>query len=114
MRIVLLGGSGFVGRALLRRLAVDGHDLQLLTRNRSRHRELSLWPRVELTEGDVYARDWLARQLSGADAAINLVGILNESGIGGAGGREFERTHVALTQTLIAACADAGVTRLLQ
>ncbi|MBK7146961.1 MAG: complex I NDUFA9 subunit family protein [Xanthomonadales bacterium] len=114
MRIVILGGSGFVGTALLRRLARDGHELLVLTRNRSRHRELALGARVQVAEGDVYDRDWLARQFAGADAVINLVGILNESGVGGAGGREFERAHVQLTAAVIAACVLATVPRLLQ
>ncbi len=114
MRIVMLGGSGFVGQVLARRLVRDGHGVVVLTRNRSRHREVALWPGVELREGDVYDGDWLAAQCAGADAVVNLVGILNESGIGGAGGREFERAHVQLTQTAIAAARRAGVSRLLQ
>ncbi len=114
MRIVILGGSGFVGTTLLRRLARDGHELVVMTRNRSRHRELALGARVQVAEGDVFDCDWLARQFAGADAVINLVGILNETGIGGAGGREFERAHVQLTAAVIAACVLATVPRLLQ
>jgi NADH dehydrogenase len=114
MRIVMLGGSGFVGQVLARRLVRDGHTVVIATRNRSAHREVNLLPGVELVEGDVYNAKWLGRALQGADAAINLVGILNESGIGGAGGREFERAHVHLTRTLIAACQRASVPRLLQ
>jgi uncharacterized protein YbjT (DUF2867 family) len=114
MRIVLLGASGFVGRVLLRQLADAGHVLQVLTRNRSRHRDLALVRGVTLVEGDVYDRDFLMRHCSGADAVINLVGILNEAGIGGDGSRGFERAHVQLTQAVIAACQRAGVARLLQ
>lgn len=114
MRIVMLGGSGFVGQVLTRRLVRDGHGVVVLTRNRSRHREVALRPGVELREGDVYDGDWLAAQCAGAEAIVNLVGILNESGMGGAGGREFERAHVQLTQTAIAAAHRAGVPRLLQ
>lgn len=114
MRIVMLGGSGFVGQVLARRLVRDGHTVVVPTRNRSDHREAALQPGVELREGDVHDGDWLGRVLSGADAVINLVGILNEPGIGGAGGRGFERAHVQLTRTLIAACGRAGVSRLLQ
>jgi NADH dehydrogenase len=114
MRIVMLGGSGFVGRSLLRRLARDGHESWVLTRNRSRHRELTLEVGVGVVEGDVHDRAFLCRQFNGADAVINLVGILNEAGIGGSGGRGFERAHVALTRSVIAACGEAGVPRLLQ
>ena len=45
-RIVILGGSGFVGRRLLRRLADDGHDLLLLSRNLGAHEDRLLPPGV--------------------------------------------------------------------
>jgi uncharacterized protein YbjT (DUF2867 family) len=53
----------------------------------------------------------LKEQLQGADAVINLVGILNESGRSGKG---FHRAHVELTKILINACRETGVNRLLQ
>ena len=114
MRIVMLGGSGFVGQVLSRRWVRDGHTVVVLTRNRSWHREVALQPGVSLREGDVYDGAWLARAITGADVVVNLVGILNESGFGGAGGRGFERAHVQLTETVVAACRQAGVPRLLQ
>jgi NADH dehydrogenase len=47
--------------------------------------------------------------LQGCDAAINLVGILNEGGRGSS----FQRVHVELTDQLVMACKEAGVERLL-
>ena len=113
MRIVILGGSGFVGQVLARRLVRDGHEVVVLTRNRSQHREVALLPGVDLREGNVYDGHWLAARCGGADAVVNLVGILNEPGIGGAGGRGFERAHVQLTRAVIDACQRAGAPRLL-
>jgi uncharacterized protein YbjT (DUF2867 family) len=110
-RIVVLGGTGFVGSHLVPRLHADGHAITVLSRNRERHRELGVLPRVKVVNADVHDRAALARHLAGADAAINLVGILNERG---SDGRGFRKAHVELTQTLIAACAEAGVPRLLQ
>ena len=52
----------------------------------------------------------LAEHFAGADAVVNLVGILNESGFDGSG---FRRAHVELPRTVIGAMADAGVRRLL-
>ena len=109
--IVLLGGTGFVGQNLAARLAADGHRVTVLSRNHTRRREVGLLPNVRVVTCDVYSETALARLLDGADAAINLVGILNEPGRGGGG---FNRAHVELTATLIAACKIAGVTRLLQ
>ncbi|HEY6940707.1 complex I NDUFA9 subunit family protein [Dokdonella sp.] len=110
-KIVVLGGTGFVGRHLVPRLQRDGHAIRVLTRNRDLHRGLGVLPRVALVNADVHDRSTLARELAGADAAINLVGILNERGNDGAG---FRKAHVELTRTLLDACAGSGVRRLLQ
>jgi uncharacterized protein YbjT (DUF2867 family) len=109
-RIVVLGGTGFVGSRLVPRLHADGHSIQVLSRNRERHRELGVLPRVNVVSVDVYDRDALRSQLVGADAVINLVGILNERGSDGSG---FRKAHVELAETLIAASESAGVPRLL-
>jgi uncharacterized protein YbjT (DUF2867 family) len=110
-KIVVLGGTGFVGQALVQRLVQDGHHVTVLSRNHVRRREVGVVPNVRVVTCDVYSETALERMLAGADVAINLVGILNEPGLGGGG---FERAHVELTRTLIAACTRAGVTRLLQ
>ena len=109
--IVVLGGTGFVGSHLVPLLQRDGHRITLLSRQRERHRELGVLPRVAVVSADVHDGDVLARHLAGADVAINLVGILNERGSDGSG---FRKAHVELVDTLIGACARAGVARLLQ
>ena len=111
LNIVVLGGTGFVGSHLVPRLHAAGHRITVLSRNREQHRELGVLPRVRVENANVHDADSLARRLEGADAAINLVGILNERGSDGSG---FEKAHVALTETLIAACRKTGVRRILQ
>ncbi len=108
--ICTLGGTGFVGHSLVARLAAAGHELRLLTRHRERHRELLVLPGVQVIEADVHDPAVLAREFHGCDAAINLVGILNERGRSGAG---FERAHVALPGKVVEACRANGVHRLL-
>jgi NADH dehydrogenase len=110
-RLVILGGSGFVGHALLPRLCRDGHEVLLLSRNLSPHYDRLLPPGVTLREMDVYDPNALRAAFTGADAVINLVGILNESGDSGRG---FKRAHVELTKLVVLACELAGVKRLLQ
>jgi uncharacterized protein YbjT (DUF2867 family) len=112
-RIVILGGTGFVGTQLVRRLATDGHCVTVLSRNRERHRELGVLPGVRVRSINVYDTGALSAALREAKAeiAINLVGILNESGSDGSG---FTRAHVTLTETLLAAMRDADVPRLVQ
>ncbi len=110
MHIVLLGGTGFVGRALLPLLAEKGHTSTVLTRNKSQHREINLIPGTRLEQANVYLPDDLCRHLEKADAVINLVGILNESGRNGAG---FHRAHVQLVDEMISACEKSGIQRIL-
>ena len=111
MRIVLLGATGFVGHHLLPELASAGHQCLVLCRYLPACRDLALVPEVELRQENVYDSEVLKEQLEGADAVINMVGILNESGRNGKG---FHRVHVELTEKLIEACRASGVRRLLQ
>ncbi len=106
-RIVVLGGSGFVGRALVARLAADGASVSVPTRSRERSRSLILLPTVEVVEADIHDPATLAGVVRGADAVVNLVGILNE-----AGRDTFARVHVDLARNVVDACGKAGVTRL--
>jgi NADH dehydrogenase len=110
-KIVVLGGTGFVGSHLIPRLATQGLAVTVLSRNRERHRELSVLPTVRVLSADVYDPKVLTAHFKGADAVINLVGILNEPGFDGSG---FRRAHVELTRLAIEAMKAAGVPRLLQ
>lgn len=110
-KIAILGGTGFVGRALARRLSDAGYALKVLTRRRApNHQALSLLPKLELVETDVHDPAQLSAQLSGCDAAVNLVGILNERGISGTG---FYHAHAALAGKVIRACRENRIERLL-
>lgn len=109
--IVVLGGTGFVGSHLVPALARSGWRVTVASRNAERLRELAVLPGVRVASVDVHDRGALAALLQGADAAINLVGILNEAGFKGTG---FRRAHVDLTAALVDACRQAGVDRLLQ
>jgi len=111
LRVCVLGGTGFVGHALVKRLAADGHSVTVLSRNMALHPERLLPPGVMVRETNVYDPDDLQIQFAGMDAVINLVGILNERGDNGRG---FRRAHVELTQFVVSACRQAGVRRLLQ
>ncbi|MEP7180925.1 MAG: complex I NDUFA9 subunit family protein [Betaproteobacteria bacterium] len=107
--VLVVGGSGFVGRAIVGRLAAAGHRVVVPTRRRNNARELLLLPTVDVVEADVHDPAAFARLAGGTDAVVNLVGILNESR-----GETFEAVHLELTRHVIAACASAGVRRLIQ
>ncbi|MEZ5463475.1 complex I NDUFA9 subunit family protein [Dokdonella sp.] len=110
-KIVILGGTGFVGSHMVPRLHADGHQITVLSRNRELNLGLTVLPRVRVENADVYNLAHLTRKVAGAGAVINLVGILNERGSDGSG---FRKAHVELTETVVAACKAAGVPRLLQ
>src|SRR5271165_1070776 len=107
-KILVLGGGGFVGRHLVGRLVATGSQVVVPTRQRERAKHLILLPTVDVREADIHDPVVLARLAAGADAAVNLVGILNESRRG-----DFDRVHVELARKLCVACRSAGVPRLL-
>ena len=67
-RVLVLGGSGFVGRHVAAKLAAAGHDIVVITRRRERARHLLLLPTVQVVEGDPYDPAVLARYAAGATA----------------------------------------------
>lgn len=105
----ILGGTGFVGRHLVRRLTAQGVRCRVLTRHAHRHAELLVNPGCELLEVDPFNEQALQEALHGCDAAINLVGILNEA----RPGRDFRHVHIELVEQLVSACREAGIGRLL-
>ena len=111
MNVFVLGGSGFVGGHLVRRLAATGHRVTVGTRYAPSARHLRVVPRVTIRQCNPYDLESMTQVLEGHDAAINLVGILNERGFGGKG---FQRAHVELVEKLIISCDAARVGRLVQ
>ncbi|TAG06092.1 MAG: complex I NDUFA9 subunit family protein [Betaproteobacteria bacterium] len=108
MNILILGGSGFVGRAICNKLVADGHSVTVPTRKRDNARALFPLPTLTVEEADITDVATLARLAKGKDAVINLVGILNEKKRG-----DFERAHVTLTERALEACKLAKVGRYL-
>lgn len=109
MRIVLVGGSGFVGHYIVRALQRAGHQGVVLTRQAVRRRDMALLPGTQLVQADVHDPVSLREQFTGADAVISMAGILNQ----GAGGSGFHRVHVELVEKIVEACRACEVRRLL-
>jgi uncharacterized protein YbjT (DUF2867 family) len=105
MNILILGGSGFVGRAICSKLATAGHAVTVPTRKRDNARLLFPLPSVTVVETSVYDVAAITQLARGKDAIINLVGILNG---------DFTRAHVGVTETALAAAKAAGVPRFVQ
>ncbi|HRK10895.1 MAG TPA: complex I NDUFA9 subunit family protein [Thauera sp.] len=111
-RIVLIGGAGFIGSALANRLSAADAKVIIPTRRRSRAGHVLLLPNVEVVEVDVHDPAALDALLAGADAVVNLVGVLH-SRPGTPFGPDFARNHVELPQKIVTACRNAGVRRLI-
>lgn len=98
--IALLGGSGFIGRAIARTLLsrTDAPLVRIVTRNAARARERAALPaQVEFVEADVSTGPAAVRTATdGCDAVVNLIGLLHES----SGMRTFERAHTGVAQAL--------------
>lgn len=112
LAVCVLGGTGFIGREIVARLAGGGHAVSVLTRDLRGHPDVRVLPSVRLVRADVHDPQVLAREFAGCDVVVNLVGILNERRPGN-GGREFERVHTELPIRVAQACRTAGVRRYL-
>ncbi len=111
-RVVLVGGTGFVGRAIANRLVEAGTNIVVPTRRRSRAGHILLLPTVDVVDADVHDPATLERLFIGADAVVSLVGVLH-SRSGDPYGPDFARAHVELPKKIVAACRQAGVKRLV-
>ena len=112
MKILITGGTGFLGGHIAARLARDGHRLTLAVRDPARARVRAPsgafdYAAVDFTRA-THSADWLPL-LGGVDVVINAVGILRERG-----GQTFDLLHRRAPSALFSACAEAGVKRVIQ
>lgn len=110
--VLVLGGSGFIGRYLTEHLVRDGHCVVVPTRRRERARHLLVLPTIDVVEADVRDATQLRALLRGMDVVINLIGVLHD-GKGKPYGPGFATAHVEIPQLLVEACRATGVRRLL-
>lgn len=114
-KILVLGGSGFVGRHIVRRLVDDHCEVVVPTRTRERAKHLIMLPTVDVVQANIHHPATLARLMRGCDAVINLVGILQSrpAKSGTPYGPQFALAHVELPKKITTACRETGVSRLV-
>ena len=110
--VLIVGGSGFVGRHLAARLSARNVSVLVPTRRRERARHLLPLPTLQVVEADLADDATLDALVAGQDAVVNLVGILHGNW-GEPYGSDFANAHVALPRRLAQACGRAGVRRFL-
>ncbi len=103
--ILVTGGSGFIGRRVVSRLADGGSNLRVLARGQ-RHADLP--EGVEVARGDVVSGEGLPEAMAGVEKVVHLVAIIRESG-----GQTFEANIWRGTEKVVEAAKAAEVKKLV-
>ncbi len=110
--VTVFGGSGFVGRYVVRALAKDGWRIRVGVRHTHVAPELRVMGdvgQIEILQANIRYPDSVARTLEGASAVVNLVGVLYEAGRQG-----FDALHTAAASSLAGQAAGLGIERFVQ
>jgi uncharacterized protein YbjT (DUF2867 family) len=107
LRVLVTGGTGFVGTHVVNELLRRKHDVAVLARRPESTRNRYNHPVTRLP-GNVLDPVSLARAFAGREAVVHLVGIIHEEGE-----QTFDRMHRVAVENVIAAAEKAGVRRLL-
>lgn len=106
-KVVVLGGSGFVGTQVCTQLVAQGWQVTVPSRARAHGGHLLALPSLNVLEVDVHDEQALCDTLAGHEAVVNLVAILHGSK------QAFEKVHVALPQKIVRACLAARIAQVV-
>jgi NADH dehydrogenase len=106
-RVLVLGGSGFVGLHVCEQLVRAGHRVTVPTRRASHAASVQTLPGLTVLEANVHDDAVLARLMPGHDAVVNLIAVLHGNA------QRFEQVHVQWPQRIAAAMLTAGLHRLV-
>jgi len=106
-KILILGGTGFVGRHVCEKLARAHYRVTVATRRLSNAQHLQVLPRLDVALINAHDSASLAPLLAGHDAVVNLIAILHGTEAA------FEKAHVQLPLELARACEASGLRRIV-
>lgn len=106
--IIILGGSGYVGKHLAIELAQRGYNITLPCRRPHRLKEIKVLSNINIVQANIMDKDELSKLCQGQDAVINLLGILNETRK-----NSFRSIHIDYINTIVDACQANKIKRLL-
>ncbi|GGN07150.1 complex I NDUFA9 subunit family protein [Halarchaeum nitratireducens] len=110
MKVLVTGGTGFIGTHLCRELDERGHDVTALSRSPG---DARIADGVETATGDVTAYDSIAGAFEGQDAVVNLVALSPLFKPRGGDERHFA-VHVEGTRNVVNAAEEHGVGKIVQ
>lgn len=105
--VTVFGGSGFLGRHVVRALAQRGYRVRVAVRRPELAgflQPLGAVGQVQVVQANVRFPDSVERAVAGASAVVNLVGVLVESGR-----QKYDAVHVAGARTVAGVAAKAGL-----
>lgn len=114
-KILLIGGSGFIGQKIASGLSALGHSVLLPTRRAAYVKELWVLPKLQVIEANIHDPSVLAdlcQRLGPEGVVINIVGVLHDK-TGSPYGPGFLKNHVELTKKIIAAMSAANLKRYI-
>jgi len=106
--VLVLGGTGFVGRHLCEKLVRAGYPVTVATRAGTQTSPLRCLPRLNLVQANIHDAPVLGDLVAGHRLVVNLVAVLHGDQA------RFDAVHVDLPARLARACRAEGVQRLVQ
>jgi uncharacterized protein YbjT (DUF2867 family) len=106
-KVLILGGTGFLGRHLCELLVRSDWQITVPTQRMRNASAIQMLPTVTVLETDVHNEGSLRALTRDHDAVVNLVAVLQGSEA------SFARTHVELPDNLARACVAANKPRLI-
>ena len=107
MKLLVTGGTGFLGSHLVPRLVSAGHEVRVIGRSRPTGPGADT---VEYIPGDLRDREAVRRALEGVEALYHLAGLVSFQD---KDARRMYELHVDRTRELLAAAREAGVKRII-
>jgi len=110
--VTVFGGSGFIGKHVVRALIKQGYRVRVAMRRPHIGQDLKVIGNVghiQIVQANLRFEDSVIRAVEGADAVINLVALLYESG-----SQSFDKLHIDGAETVAKAASAASITNFVQ